>query len=269
MRNENYHDYDPVFVYVIKGGPFIKIGISSDINARIGQLKTGSQYPISLAYYRGCESRPDALLWEKTLHNRLSKYRHKGEWFYIHDRIDDLFGNNGFTLVEEINSFCEHEAAILELKRQKDAKDARHQEAYEAFLYIIDFPNLPPEFEKMVKQAIYKYPTKDILDRAKYLKWYIDASNFGDTAYINKWILNKVLKGEQPKPKSFAVKAMFKKIWSNLSYKTAGQYATRLNAMDEDSLELFANEFNKALCDVYRTTSIREFLDQNASKYGY
>lgn len=57
-----------------------KIGISNDPERRLNDLQTGSSRKIELAAYIKCEH---AVVIEQSLHDQLSKYRLRGEWFEL------------------------------------------------------------------------------------------------------------------------------------------------------------------------------------------
>lgn len=65
-------------IYLVQageGGP-VKIGVSTDVPSRIRSLQTGIPQPlILLATFPGCRSK------ERRLHERLARYRIRGEWF--------------------------------------------------------------------------------------------------------------------------------------------------------------------------------------------
>lgn len=76
-------------LYVVQGDHGrSKIGISSDPNARLAQLKTGSPFPISLAtvYAPSCDSM-GALRIEQAAHAMLTAHRCEGEWFDVEPAI--------------------------------------------------------------------------------------------------------------------------------------------------------------------------------------
>lgn len=69
------------FVYVIRGDHHrCKIGISSNPNARLAQLRTASAFPLSFAFV-GVTDRTDGSAIEREAHTLLDRYRVAGEWF--------------------------------------------------------------------------------------------------------------------------------------------------------------------------------------------
>lgn len=67
------------YIYVIEGeNNLVKVGISTNPNARLAALQTGSGFPLSLSYVA---SAPNALAVEQRAHEILAKNRVQGEWF--------------------------------------------------------------------------------------------------------------------------------------------------------------------------------------------
>lgn len=68
-----------VFLYVIESANnTVKVGFSSNPEARLATLQTGSGFPLSLAYVAACSS-PEAV--ERRAHELLARHRLQGEWF--------------------------------------------------------------------------------------------------------------------------------------------------------------------------------------------
>ena len=72
----------PSFVYLLKAGDFVKVGIADDVAKRIAQLQTGNPLKI----------RPVAMLLvkcpvhvETSIHDVLKRLRASGEWFHVND----------------------------------------------------------------------------------------------------------------------------------------------------------------------------------------
>jgi hypothetical protein len=67
---------DPCFVYVIRAGGPIKVGVAKDVAARLATLQTGNPYRFDLlAVLPGAHD----LEWQ--LHRRIESDRLEGEWF--------------------------------------------------------------------------------------------------------------------------------------------------------------------------------------------
>lgn len=64
-------------IYVLAAGPFIKVGITRDLERRIHDLQTGCPYPISIL-----TTLPGTHEDEAAIHRRLSSCRSSGEWFW-------------------------------------------------------------------------------------------------------------------------------------------------------------------------------------------
>ncbi len=68
-------------VYVIEGGHgLVKIGISTNVQARLATLQTSSPFPLRLVFEAGCD---DAMMAEQEAHAALARYRMAGEWFDV------------------------------------------------------------------------------------------------------------------------------------------------------------------------------------------
>jgi hypothetical protein len=68
------------FIYIIRSDHgLIKIGISSNPNARLAQLSTASAIPLKLAYVGALRGSGYAI--EAEAHRTLAAYRRSGEWF--------------------------------------------------------------------------------------------------------------------------------------------------------------------------------------------
>lgn len=70
------------WVYFIKSGPWIKIGVSDNVDARLASLQTANPVKLELLAKIGCASKSEAFAIEKKLHSSLRSYRAEGEWFF-------------------------------------------------------------------------------------------------------------------------------------------------------------------------------------------
>lgn len=68
------------YVYLIKCQQFHKIGVANDVESRLAQLSTGNPYPLAVI---ACYGFSNAEVVEKSLHQRFSKERERGEWFLL------------------------------------------------------------------------------------------------------------------------------------------------------------------------------------------
>src|ERR1700720_4567825 len=73
---------EPNRVYFIRCGKFVKIGIASDPELRMLNMRNANPYPLSLV---GTMEGGAAL--ETDLHNAFSAYHHSGEWFLIQGKL--------------------------------------------------------------------------------------------------------------------------------------------------------------------------------------
>src|SRR5216110_1895594 len=68
------------FVYVIRAGEFIKIGVARDVSKRVQQMQVGCPYDTEVLMAWPCS---DPYAFERRLHYQLRAYRHRGEWFIV------------------------------------------------------------------------------------------------------------------------------------------------------------------------------------------
>ena len=76
---------DSGFLYVIRGDHnLLKIGISTNPNARLAQLRTASPFRLDFAFVCAFQGGYEvARLIEQSVHMRLAKYQTSGEWFDV------------------------------------------------------------------------------------------------------------------------------------------------------------------------------------------
>jgi hypothetical protein len=70
------------FVYVVRGDHnMVKVGVSTNPNARLAQLRTGSAYPIDFAFIGSTPGTGYDI--EQAAHALLDRHRCNGEWFDV------------------------------------------------------------------------------------------------------------------------------------------------------------------------------------------
>jgi predicted GIY-YIG superfamily endonuclease len=236
---------DRIFVYVLKAGPFVKIGYSKDIQSRITALKTGSQYPVTLAYSRSYDNRAAAMAAEKMLHKVWAEHRYNGEWFIASRKMDFYFNYTlSFYLHEPIIIKDEFTQELGRVRQQKIEKEKRHEQTYQDFLDLIEWSSMPGMFGDEVRNAIKTYSYSEIMERATYLKYFIDATYPGEKKMLNYTSLKKILRGEKVKPHTVAIRSMFKKIWREMSKSKAANLCKKLNLLDDEVLDAMAANFH-------------------------
>lgn len=77
MMQENI----PTFVYAIRCGEWIKIGVAANITERMGGMRVNCPYPLVLVGSRKFPLASVALRVEAAIHRELAGQRHFGEWF--------------------------------------------------------------------------------------------------------------------------------------------------------------------------------------------
>jgi hypothetical protein len=73
----------PTWVYAITCGEHTKIGIATDVPARLRGLQGSNPYPVKVYGTRLFESYSTARLIEMELHREFAEHRGYGEWFKI------------------------------------------------------------------------------------------------------------------------------------------------------------------------------------------
>jgi hypothetical protein len=68
------------FVYILKCGPYYKIGLSQVVDKRVEQLSTIPPFDVELIYTIETD---DMYGLESSLHNKFSEKRKNGEWFEL------------------------------------------------------------------------------------------------------------------------------------------------------------------------------------------
>lgn len=74
-------DSTPMVLYVLKAGPFIKIGVAKSITNRLKQVQTGNPYVVEVAKTYVLSSEEKARAVEATLHAKYISSKAAGEWF--------------------------------------------------------------------------------------------------------------------------------------------------------------------------------------------
>jgi|688.fasta_scaffold1016174_2 hypothetical protein len=82
-RNPNKRDDVLTLVYVVKAGPFIKIGIAENLKTRMIVIQTGCPLPIEVIWHSKSMLRPLAREIEVKCHNHIIGHHVRGEWFEI------------------------------------------------------------------------------------------------------------------------------------------------------------------------------------------
>lgn len=77
-------------VYIIKAGPFFKVGHTTSMAGRMASLRSACPYPAVLLAVWVCRCRKDAKVRELKLHDALGRYKYRGEWFTPGVHIDML-----------------------------------------------------------------------------------------------------------------------------------------------------------------------------------
>lgn len=68
------------FLYMMRCGGFVKIGHATKPQRRLKEVRAGNPAEVTLEYVVECQTGAVSLL-EGLVHDQLSKFRHRGEWF--------------------------------------------------------------------------------------------------------------------------------------------------------------------------------------------
>ena len=86
------------YCYLIEGGPFVKVGYTSNLDRRMEQLQTGNPYKLGVLQAYVFDTELAARQLEAQLHRDLKPYRAQGEWFSRKPSLKEIrrmFLNNG------------------------------------------------------------------------------------------------------------------------------------------------------------------------------
>ena len=76
----NPNDMEPWWLYIMKTGPYLKVGIAVDVQLRRRNLQAGTPFTLSVIYKKRLP-RVFAQRFEKHIHRQLRQFLHRGEWF--------------------------------------------------------------------------------------------------------------------------------------------------------------------------------------------
>ena len=68
-------------LYVLRAGPFVKIGVAKSITNRLKQIQTGNPYAVEVVRTYVLSSEEKAKAAEAMLHTKYAKLKAAGEWF--------------------------------------------------------------------------------------------------------------------------------------------------------------------------------------------
>lgn len=71
----------PHRVYLIQCGPFVKIGIATEVAARLADLQIGNPVELTLIWHSWELTKNEAARVERRAHRKLASCRVSGEWF--------------------------------------------------------------------------------------------------------------------------------------------------------------------------------------------
>lgn len=85
--NQKLIDWNGHFVYAINAGEFTKVGMTGDFLSRMKQLQPNNPYEVEIFEVETVGSFADAESLESRLHDLLSDFHYRGEWFIIPPKV--------------------------------------------------------------------------------------------------------------------------------------------------------------------------------------
>lgn len=139
-----------IYLVGIEGLSYLKVGVSSDVQQRLGSFQTGLPVSVILHAY---ERTPYAAELERQLHKRLAQYHVRGEWFdlplsealqifnefVLMARIDELMNSAEADAVKTRAS--EREALEIQLRTLRKAGVSRDSAREQLRRAGIEFEN--------------------------------------------------------------------------------------------------------------------------------
>jgi hypothetical protein len=71
------------FLYAIRCGEFIKVGVANNMSARVSAMQTGNPHSLEVIAALEFEAEGAARFAEKAAHHFMAQHVHRGEWFKI------------------------------------------------------------------------------------------------------------------------------------------------------------------------------------------
>lgn len=69
------------YVYIIKAGNYIKVGVAKNVQSRMDTMQTGNHLWLEIIASMPFETRKAAFDYEAHLHHKLKAHKVRGEWF--------------------------------------------------------------------------------------------------------------------------------------------------------------------------------------------
>lgn len=73
----------PRYIYLIQCGAYVKIGVATEVEARLSELQIGNPAKLILIWKSSYFTRAQAYRIERRTHGLLASYRTSGEWFQV------------------------------------------------------------------------------------------------------------------------------------------------------------------------------------------
>ena len=96
-------DKIPGYVYVLKSGPYYKIGQTQYLDKRIRRLTIQLPFPVEVVATIPCD---DCFLAEDYLHRTFSSFRRNGEWFELDEICEELVRDMERIIYVEEGGYC-------------------------------------------------------------------------------------------------------------------------------------------------------------------
>lgn len=112
------------YLYLIRSGDHVKIGVANDLDKRLKGIATGNPFPVTVISYFQAD---DAARIEDLLHEHFAPKRHKLEWFNLDE--------NDIKVAETI---CVHNGAVkMPAFEPRKKKPSKYQDDPDVHLQIL------------------------------------------------------------------------------------------------------------------------------------
>jgi hypothetical protein len=105
---------DPSIVYFIKCGPYLKVGATCDVAARLIDMKVGCPFDFELI-----GTIVGGIPREREIHRALDQWRHRGEWFHHNDSVNAFIRG----LLDGPCPKCGNEHRLLKVGERREGKE--------------------------------------------------------------------------------------------------------------------------------------------------
>jgi len=235
----------PSYVYCVKADDKVKIGITTDVSARIKALQTSNPHRVELCWLSNEMTDAEARQEERHWHMFYCDYRTLGEWFMLTDDMDNGFKRKGYQLLTPICKNEEERTRAFDrllghFNAAQLAKDNANMVA-DAFIYKARISDIDDAAISFLVQHITHsdgLAIEAMLDRAIA---FLDQSEFEGTRRLTVGQLRMLANGQELKVRRPEIRFMFGAIMRVLPKYDALAACRKLGEHDDDALIDLAN----------------------------